>query len=178
MMFAISEDLTAYQKAQLDSMMKFADASASAVEELFDLNFKSAKAANAELMKQVRSLTGAKDVQELGSLQTAFSQANSEKLMGFVRAIYGWANDTQGEMSKIWEAEMVEVTKTISSVIDKAAKSAPPGSELAFTAVKQAMSAANQAYDAMSKAGKQVAEMTEATVAATTSGAVGKKKVA
>ena len=47
--------------------------------------------------------------------------------------------------------------------MDKAAKSAPSGSEFAFTAVKQAVTAANQAYDALSKAGKQVVDMTEAT---------------
>ena len=178
MMFAMPEDMNAYQKAQLDTMVKFADATAGAFEQWFDLNIKSAKAANAELTKQMRALAGAKDVQELSSLQTSFSQANSEKMMGFVRAMYGWISETQGEMSKLWEGEMAEVNKTLAATIDKAARSAPSGSEFAFAAVKQAMTAANQAYDAMSKAGKQVAEMTEATVTATTNAATAKKKAA
>ena len=44
--------------------------------------------------------------------------------------------------------------------------------------MKQAVSAANQAYDAIAKAGKQVAEMTETTVTATTNAVSPKKKAA
>jgi hypothetical protein len=44
--------------------------------------------------------------------------------------------------------------------------------------MKQAMSATNQAYDVMAKAGKQVVDMTEATVANTTGAMAGKKKAA
>ena len=53
----------------------------------------------------------------------------------------------------------------MSAAIDNAAKSAPSGSEFAFAAVKSALTAANQAYDVLSKAGKQVVDMTEATSA-------------
>jgi hypothetical protein len=52
----------------------------------------------------------------------------------------------------------------MAAALDKAAKAAPTGSEFAFAAVKSAMTAANQAYDALTKAGKQVADMTEATI--------------
>ena len=83
MMFALPEDLTAYQKAHLDSILKFADASSAAVEQWFDLNIKSAKAASAEALKQLRALATAKDVQELSALQTSFSQANADKLQGY-----------------------------------------------------------------------------------------------
>lgn len=173
-MFPISEDLSTYQKAHLDSVLKFADASSAAAEQWFDLNIKSAKAASAEAVKQLRALATAKDVQELSALQTSFSQANAEKLQGYLRAIQAWATETQGELSKVVESEVSEINKSLSTVLDKAAKSAPSGSEFAFAAVKQAMSATNQAYDVIAKAGKQVADITESTVAAGT----GKKKAA
>ncbi len=174
-MFPISEDLSAYQKAHLDSVLKFADASSAAAEQWFDLNIKSAKAASAEAVKQLRALATAKDVQELSALQTSFSQANAEKLQGYLRALQTWATDTQGELSKVVESEVSEINKSLSAAVDKAAKSAPSGSEFAFAAVKQAMSATNQAYDVIAKAGKQVADITESTVAAASAG---KKKVA
>jgi hypothetical protein len=62
--------------------------------------------------------------------------------------------------------------------VDKAARSAPGGSEFAFAALKQAMSATNQALDAVSKASKQVVDITEATVNAGTAGVVAPKKKA
>jgi len=169
MMFAVPEDFSAYQKAQIDTFLKLTDAASQAAEGWFDLNIKSAKAAAAEAVKQMRAMAVAKDVQELASLQTTFSQANAEKVAGFARAAYGWASETQAELSKLVEAQITDANKSLVAVIDKAAKTAPNGSEYAFAAVKQAMSSANQAYDAITKASKQVVEMTEATVANTTS---------
>ncbi len=180
MMFAVPEEFSAYQKAQLDTFLKFTDAASQASEEWFDLNLKSAKAAAAESLKQLRALAGARDVQEFASLQTNFSQANAEKVTGFARAAYAWASETQAEMGKLFDGQIAEVNKSLAAAIDKAAKTAPTGSEYAFAAVRQAMSSANQAYDAITKASKQVVEMTEATVANTTAGIApaAKKKAA
>ncbi len=176
MMFALPEDMTTYQKTHLDSMLKFADATSAAVEQWFDLNIKSAKAASAETVKQLRALATAKDVQELSALQTGFSQANADKLQGYLRAVQTWATESHGELSKLVEGEVNEINKNLTAALEKAAKSAPSGSEFAFAAMKQAMSTANQAYDALAKAGKQVVDITESTVAATA--AATKKKVA
>ncbi|HZR02540.1 MAG TPA: phasin family protein [Burkholderiales bacterium] len=180
-MFVVPEDVSAFHKGNLDALLKFTDTLAQASEQLFDLQVKSAKAGTAEAIKQLRALTGAKDVQEFVSLQTSFSQANAEKVFGFARAVYGWATETQAEISKLVDGQVSELNKSLATTIDKAAKAAPSGSEYAFAAVKQAMSSANQAYDAITKASKQVVEMTEATVASTANSiapAAAKKKVA
>jgi phasin family protein len=169
--FSVPEELSTYYKTHVDTMLKFADVGVSATEQWFDLYAKSAKAATAEALKQTRALAAAKDVQELTSLQTSFSQANGEKVSGFARAAYGWATETHGEFSKLVEEQITETNRNVAAAIDKASKSAPSGSEFAFNAVKQAVSAANQAYDALSKASKQVVDMTEATVSAGTAGA-------
>jgi phasin family protein len=181
-MIAVPEEFTTYQKSSLDSFIKFADAWTNAAEQLFDLNVKSAKAGSQEAIKQIRALAGARDVQEFVALQSSFAQANAEKTTGFARAIYAWGTETQGEISKLVDGQVGEVNRSFAAAIEQAAKSAPSGSEFAFAAVKQAVSAANQAYDAIAKAGYQVAEMTENTVTATTNAvapAMGaKKKVA
>lgn len=180
-MFVVPEDLSAFQKAHLDTLLKFTDTFAQAGEQLFDLQVKSAKAGTAEAIKQVRALAGAKDVQELVSLQTTFAQANGEKVFGLARAVYSWAADTQAEVSKVVDGQVGDLNKSLATTLDKAAKSAPSGSEYAFAAFKQALSSANQAYDALTKASKQVVEMTEATVTSTASTivpAISKKKAA
>ena len=166
MMFAIPEEVGAQAKNNIEQALKFAETTAEAAEELFELNLKTAKAASVDAVKQIKALADAKDVQELASLQTSFAQSNAEKLFGYGRAVYGWTAVAQGEISKLVDAQIAEVNKTFAAALDKAAKSAPSGSEFAFAAVKSAMTAANQAYDALTKAGKQVADMTEATISA------------
>jgi phasin family protein len=164
MIFAVPEDVSAQAKNNIEQGLKFAETTADAAEELFELNLKTARAASADALKQLKALATAKDVQELASLQTSFAQANAEKLFGYSRAVYGWSAEAQGEISKLVEAQIAEVNKNMVAALDKAAKAAPSGSEFAFAAVKSAMSAANQAYDALTKVGKQVAEVTEATI--------------
>jgi phasin family protein len=176
-MFTLPEEMSAYQRASLDGTLKLADAAAASTEQWFNLNLQSAKAGSTELLRQARALAAAKDVQELASLQTSFAQANAEKAAGYARALYGWMTEAQAELSRALDAQIAEANRALATAVDKAAKSAPGGSEFAFAAFKQAMSAGNQAYDAMTKAGKQVADMTEATVSSANVAGTGKKKV-
>jgi phasin family protein len=174
-MFTLPDEVGAQAKAGFEHALKFAETTADAAEQLFDLNLKTAKAAGADAVKQVKALAGAKDVQELSALQTSFTQGNADKAAGYARAVYAWGLDVHSEISKLIEGQVAEVNKSFASALDKAAKSAPSGSEFAFAAVKSAVSAANQAYDALSKAGKQVVDITEATVNA---GGTGRPKKA
>jgi len=164
MIFAVPEDLSAQAKNNIEQALKFAESTADAAEEFFDLNLKTAKAASADAVKQIKALAAARDVQELTSLQTSFAQANAEKLLGYGRAVYGWSSEAQGEISRLVEAQIAEVNKSVAAALDKAAKAAPSGSEFAFAAVKSAITTANQAYDALTKAGRQVADMTEVSI--------------
>jgi phasin family protein len=166
MIFAVPEEVSAQTKTSIEHTLKFAETAADTAEQLFELNIKTVKAASGDAVKQIKALAGAKDIQELTALQTAFAQANAEKVAGYSRAVYGWVTEAQGEVSKLVETQIAELNKSFSAALDKAAKSAPSGSEFAFAAVKSAMTAANQAYDALTKAGKQVADITEATIVA------------
>lgn len=165
MLFTVPEDVTAQAKTNFDKALRFGETTADATEKLFELNVRTAKAAGADVVSQIKALTAAKDVQELTSLQTSFAQANAEKAVGYARAVYGWATEAQGEVSKLFEAQLAEFNKTVADAIDRAAKSAPSGSEFAFAALKSAVTTANQAYDVLNKAGKQVAAYTETTLA-------------
>ena len=119
-----------------------------------------------------KTLLAAKDVQELMSMQAALAQPAFEKAVAYSRSVYEISTQTQDEFSKIFDNQDVELNKTVTSVLDKAAKNAPAGSDVAVAAVKSAIAAANSAYETMNKAAKQVAEMAEANVAAATSATV------
>jgi hypothetical protein len=95
-----------------------------------------------------------------------------EKAVAYSRGVYEIATQTSEELSKVFEGQFAELNKNVSSALDKAAKNAPAGSDVAVAAVKSAIAAANSAYDSISKAAKQVAEITEANVAAATNATV------
>jgi hypothetical protein len=86
--------------------------------------------------------------------------------------VYEIATQTQEELSKVVEGQFSEMNKNVATALDKAAKNAPAGSDVAVAAVKSAIAAANSAYDSMTKAAKQVAEIAEANVAAATNATV------
>ena len=119
-----------------------------------------------------KALLAVKDVQELVSLQSSLTQPMIEKAVAYNRNVYEIATQTQEEISKVVEGQMTEANKNLAAALEKAAKSAPAGSDVAVAAVKSAIAAANSAYESMTKAAKQVAELTEANVAAATSATV------
>ena len=66
------------------------------------------------------------------------------------------------------ESQIADGNKRLASLVDAASKNAPAGSESAVALVRSALSAASTAYDTVSKAAKQVADITEANVSAAT----------
>jgi hypothetical protein len=66
------------------------------------------------------------------------------------------------------EQRVAEWNENFSTLLDKAVKNAPAGSDVAVAAVKSMIAAANSAYDNMSKVAKQATEIAEANVAAAT----------
>jgi hypothetical protein len=63
-------------------------------------------------------------------------------------------------------------------MLDKLAKNAPAGSDVAVAAVKSALAAANTAYDSVSKAARQATELAEANFAAASNAAKETRKKA
>jgi phasin family protein len=170
----VPEQLLATNKENLETFVEFAGIAAAGAEKLLDLQVKIAKAVFADTVKHAKTVVAAKDVQELTEIQTSSVQPSAEKAAAYGRSIYSVLAETQTEMSKFFEVRFADVNKNLTTALDKAMKSAPAGSDVAVAAVKSAMAAANQAYDAFSKATKQVAEATEASITAA-SGATTKK---
>jgi hypothetical protein len=74
-----------------------------------------------------------------------------EKAVAYSRSVYEIASQTQEEVSKMFEAKL-RSQQELRRRLDKAAKSAPAGSDVAVAAVKSAIAAANSAYDSVTKA--------------------------
>ena len=171
-MFATPEQLAGANKANVEAMLTLANTAFASAERLAALNLNTARAVLEDSVNNAKALLGAKDLQEAITLQATLAQPSVEKAVAYSRSVYEISAQTQEEFSKLVEAQFAEVNKNVASSLDKAAKSAPAGSDVAVAAVKSAIAAANSAYDSMTKAAKQVAEIAEANVAAATTATV------
>jgi phasin family protein len=163
-MYNVPEQLLATNKESLETFVEFAGIAATGAEKLMDMQMKIAKAMFADTVKHAKTFVAAKDVQELAEVQTSSVQPSIEKATAYGRSLYSVVAETQTELSKFFEVRFADANKNLTTALDKAVKSAPAGSDVAVAAVKSALAAANQAYDAFSKASKHVAEATEASI--------------
>jgi phasin family protein len=178
-MYVTPEQVSASGKAGVESLVGLANAQFAAYERLWALNLSITKTVFEDSINYTRAVMGAKDVQEVVNLSAAAAQPALEKAMAYSRKVYEVSSQTQGEMTKVFEAQAAEINRNMTSMLDKLAKNAPAGSDVAVAAVKSCLAAANTAYDSFSKVAKQANEIAEAnmTAAANAAGAP-KKKVA
>jgi len=167
-MYTTPEQFAAANKASVDALFTIAHAQFAAFERLSALNFNTTKAAFEDSVNQAKALLSVKDPQELMALTTASAQPALEKAIAYSRSLYEVATQTQAEVKKLTEAQAAEMNKTVGVLLEKMTKNAPAGSDVAVTAVKTAMAAANSAYDSFTKVVKQATDMAEANVTAAT----------
>jgi len=171
-MSVTTEQFANANKANVETLLTIANTAFASAERLAALNLNTARAILEDSVANAKALLAVKDVQQLVSLQTTLAQPAVEKAVAYSRSVYEIATQTQEELSKVVEVQFSEMNKNVASALDKAAKNAPAGSDVAVAAVKSAIAAANSAYDSMTKAAKQVAEIAEANVAAATTATV------
>ena len=170
--FVTPEQFANTNKANVETLLTLANAAFASAERLAALNLNTARSILEDGVANTKALLAVKDVQELVNLQASLAQPIVEKAVAYARSVYEITSQSQEEVSKVLEGQVAELNKGVATALDKAAKSAPAGSDVAVAAVKSAIAAANSAYDSMSKAAKQVAEIAEANVAAATNATV------
>ena len=172
------DQIAAANKAGVETMIGFANSQFAVFERLAALNFNATKSAYEGLIGHTKALLGAKDVQEFAGLNAAAAQPALENVIAYSRSVYETATQTQGELTKYMEAQAAEFSKNVGGALDKFAKNAPAGSDVAVAAVKSALAAANSAYDSITKVAKQASELAEANFTAATNVARDAKKKA
>lgn len=177
------EKFVALGKANVETAISLANLVLDSTERLVEVQLGAAKDAVTEGAKNAKALAAVKDVQGLIALQQELAQPAVEKAVGYSRNVYEVAAKAQSELGQLVEERIAEFNKDVIAALEQAVKAAPAGvgADAAVAAVKSAVAAASSAYDTMSKAAKQVADLTEANVTALTTKAVAgtaKKKAA
>jgi phasin family protein len=165
-MFTTPDQMLALHKATLEAFQAVAVKSLEGFEKLAELNMAATKSTMEESAEQLKAMFEVKDVKALADMAVGSAQPASDKMTAYAKHVYEITNETGTEIAKLVEKQFADSNRQIHAAIDALAKTAPAGSEGIVTFVKQAVSAANSAYDQVNKATKQVVEMTEANLAA------------
>ena len=151
-----TEQFGDFSKSIVDSAMKFAKVSFDSAERMIALNLEAAKVSLDVTAKNANAATSVKDVQELNGLRTKAGETGLEFFVGYSKNLYDISTVAQAQYSSLVEERVSAFQKTVVEGIDKAAKNAPAGSDVAFAALKSGIAAQASAFDTLSKAGKQV----------------------
>ena len=163
-----TEKFVAANKAAVDSLLSVANTALASAERIAALNLNTARAALEDTVSGVQAIAGAKSPQDIASVATALTQPAIEKATAYARSVYEITSQSQGELTKMIEAQFGDFQKTIAGLVEQVAKSAPAGSESALAAVQNAMAAATSAFGNMNVVAKQFAEQAQTNVAAAT----------
>ena len=165
-MYVTPDQILAGGKANLDAFIGLASTQFATLEKLATLNFNATKGAFEDGVNYTRALLGARDPQEWINLNVGAVQPNVEKLIAYSRSVYELAGESQAQATRFVEARAGEWNRTLIGLVDRFAKDAPAGSDVAVAALKSAIATANSAYDSFNKVAKQTAEIAEANIAA------------
>ncbi|MCC4113769.1 phasin family protein [Aromatoleum toluclasticum] len=141
-------------------------------ERLVALNINASRSALEDSIATLSALLSVKTPNELVTVSATLVRPATEKTLAWFRSSYEILAQGVEEAAAPYENQYSEVNKAIGVALEKAAKSAPAGSEAAVAAVQSAIAAANSAYDSVNKATRKVIQFTEANVAATARAAV------
>ncbi|MEP6963906.1 MAG: TIGR01841 family phasin, partial [Polaromonas sp.] len=146
------------------------------VEKLVELNVQATKAALAETANNAQAVLSVKDAQELLALQSSMVQPLAEKTAAYSRHLYEIAQSAGADISKTLEGQTAEAQKNFAGLVDSATQNAPAGSEAAVAVMKNAVAAANTAYESVQKAVKQAGDMAESNFNTAAASAVNASK--
>lgn len=160
----------------VEAAMGLASICMESAEQLLKLQLAAAKAALEENAKNAKALLETNDVQKLMTLRSSLAESSLERAMGFSRDVYDVASRTQQEITQLMEKRVAEFNKNLAGTVDKAAKGAPAGADVAMAALKSSLSAGSTAMENLTKAARQMAELSEANLRAVTGIATGALK--
>jgi len=167
-MFPIQDQISVTAKANLEANLalytSLSNKTMESIEKLFSLNLSAVKATMEESSAATRQILAAKDPQEVLSLIAAQTKPNYEKAIAYGGHLANIASSAQAEFTKAAEAQIAQVSRKVSELIEEASRNAPAGSEGMVAVVKTALGNASNGYEQFTKTAKQAVEALEANL--------------
>lgn len=180
-MFTNFEQFTAANKASVDALLSLANTALAGAERIASLNLTTARSLLESGVASTKAVIGAKDPQEAMNASAAQIQPAVEQILAYNRSLNELSKQSKDDVSSLLESQFGDFQQQVSSLMEKAAKNAPAGSDVAVAAVKSALEAANAAFGNMKNVVRQAAEITQSNIERATSATLdaanlGKKK--
>ena len=151
-------------KANLKVIESITSQGFAGVEKLVELNMAASKSGVAESMSHVKSILGAKDFQEVMTLQTAFAKPLSDKATAYAEQVKAILTDSSTELKKAVETITADAQKAFTGAVENMTKSAPAGSESFIEAIKNAMTFGQNAFESAQAQAKQAIETAQTNI--------------
>ncbi|SAI69141.1 granule-associated protein (phasin) [Bordetella ansorpii] len=161
---AIPQQVLARQKASINTLIAAQTAMFSGFEKLVDLNMKVVRATIDEVAQKSQQAAGLTDPQEVAAFGTSLVQPGAEKALAYGKHVYDIVAGVQTELAKLAEEQIAEGQQQVAEAVEQLSKNAPAGSESAVAMLKSSLATANSAYDSLTKAAKQAAEVAESNM--------------
>ncbi|MFZ4061817.1 MAG: phasin family protein [Polynucleobacter sp.] len=166
------EQLAAAHKANLETLSGLTNQALQSIEKLVELNMHIAKQSLSDSMSSAKKALEVKDIQQLLAHQAEAVQPMAEKIMAYSRHLYELAHETQENFTKSAEKEFQAGQKKMNSLVEDWTKNAPPGSDAAVIAMKQAIASATNVYETSQKAVKHAVEVAQTNLSNATDAAM------
>lgn len=165
-MSVIPQNLLDSQKAAVNNVVAAQTALFSGFEKLVELNLKVVKATLDEVAQTSQQASELKDPQDAVAFSSGLLQPGAEKAFAYGKHVYDIVTGVQNQLSKLAETQVAEGQQHLNEAVEQLAKNAPAGSESAVAMLKSSLASASTAYDSLSKAAKQAADVAESNLTA------------
>ncbi len=162
-MFKVDQ-ISAANEAALNQFAHFAQLSLANLEKFAALGIDAARDSVEQATAHAASLANAKDVHEVIAINSAALEPVMKRAYAYSRSVYETAAEANAEVKKVFEKQAAEYNRAAVAALEEAFKYAPAGSETLVSNVKNALAAAQSAYDNVAAINKQIYDTVEKTV--------------
>ncbi|WP_136418724.1 MULTISPECIES: TIGR01841 family phasin [Oxalobacteraceae] len=167
-MFPIQDQISVATKANLEANLalytSLTNKALESVEKLVNLNIATVRMSMEETSAATRQMLTAKDPQEFLSILSSQAAPKFEKAVAYGNHFASITGAAQAEFTKAAEAQVAQISRKMSELVEEAAKKAPVGSENLVTIVKTAIGTASNGYEQLTKTAKQAVEVMESNM--------------
>ena len=162
-MFKIDQ-FAAANEAAIDQFNQFAKLSLANFEKFTQLGLAATRENVEQATAHAQALASAKDVHEVIALNSAALEPVMKRAYAYSRSAYDSAAAANNEVKRALEQKSAEFNRAAVAALEEAFKYAPAGSETLVSNVKNALVAAQSAYDNVAAINKQIYDTVEKTV--------------
>lgn len=158
------DQFAATNKASVDTLFGLSSQALEGAEQLAALNLQVMKTVLAESLESSQIALAAKNPADLLKVQTAALQAAPQKAVAYGRQVQEIFAPIAAAQRATFETQIADVQAKFLEAVNGALKNAP-GAEKFMALAKSAVVTANNAYEGVNKASKQVSDAVAANVA-------------